>query len=119
MPKIRVEVEVSNNCKDCFMFDGEYRYCELFDSRIDYDESTDSWNRCEQCKQAEVEECHKFRYKRHWKACQTCKYHECRANCNTCEINPLGSVLSCPCLSPDDSKKYARCKYYKPNTAED
>ena len=25
----------------------------------------------------------------------------------------------CPCLSPDDSKKYARCKYYKPNTAEE
>lgn len=56
MPKIRVEIEVSDNCKDCFMFDGEYRYCELFDSRIAYDESTDNWNRCEQCKQAEVEE---------------------------------------------------------------
>ena len=21
---------------------------------------------------------HKFRYERHWKACQTCKYHECK-----------------------------------------
>lgn len=33
---------------------------------------------------------HKFRYDRHKKACQTCKYHECCAQCNTCEINPGG-----------------------------
>ena len=56
MPKIRVEIEVPNNCKDCFMFDGEYRYCELFDSRISYDVSTDNWERCDKCKQAEVKE---------------------------------------------------------------
>lgn len=58
---------------------------------------------------------YKFRYERHKKACKTCKYHECIANCNTCKINSRGSVLSCPCLSIDDSKKYARCKYYKQN----
>lgn len=58
---------------------------------------------------------HKFRYERHKKACKTCKYHECIANCNTCEINPGGTALSCPCLSPDYDKKYARCKYYKQN----
>lgn len=56
MANIKVEIKVPDNCKDCFMFDGEYRYCELFDSRIAYNESTDNWNRCEQCKQAEVEE---------------------------------------------------------------
>lgn len=27
MTKIRVEFEVPENCKDCMMFDGEYRYC--------------------------------------------------------------------------------------------
>lgn len=56
MAKIKVEIEVPNNCKDCFMFDGEYRYCELFDSRISYDVSTDNWERCDKCKQAEVEQ---------------------------------------------------------------
>lgn len=49
------------------------------------------------------------------KACKTCKYWECGTSCKTCEINPLGDVRSCPCLSPDDGKKYERCKYYKPN----
>lgn len=57
----------------------------------------------------------KFRYERHKKACKTCKYNECIANCNTCEINPGGTTLSCPCLGPDYDKKYARCKYYKQN----
>ena len=61
---------------------------------------------------------YKFRYDRHKKACKTCKYYGCRTNCNACEINPLGDVRSCPCLSPDYGKKYARCEYYKPNTAE-
>ena len=61
---------------------------------------------------------HKFRYDRHKKACKTCKYHECRENCYTCEINPGGSALSCPCLSPDYDKKYARCKYYETNKEE-
>ena len=54
MAKIRVELEVSDNCKDCIMFTGEYRYCELFDRRIIYNESTDNFDRCEECKQAEV-----------------------------------------------------------------
>ena len=61
----------------------------------------------------------KFRFERHRKACLTCKRYNCSSNCNACEINPLGDVRSCPCLSPDDGKKYARCEYYKPNIAEE
>ena len=55
MAKIRVEIEVPENCKDCMMFDGEYRYCDLFDNYIIYDIYTDSFKRCDECKQAEVE----------------------------------------------------------------
>lgn len=57
---------------------------------------------------------HKFAYERHKKACKTCEYHYCTINCNTCEINPFDDIRSCPCLSPNYDKKYARCKYYKP-----
>lgn len=56
MPKIRVEIEVPENCKDCMMFYGESRYCDLFDRYISYDTDTDNFNRCDECKQAEVEE---------------------------------------------------------------
>ena len=60
-----------------------------------------------------------FRFERHRKACRTCQRYNCSSNCKTCEINPLGDVRSCPCLSPDYGKKYTRCEYYKPNTAEE
>lgn len=55
MTKIRVEIEVPENCKDCMMFYGESRYCDLFDRYISYDTDTDNFNRCDECKQAEVE----------------------------------------------------------------
>lgn len=55
MTKIRVEIEVPENCKDCMMFYGESRYCDLFDRYISYDSDTDNFNRCDECKQAEVE----------------------------------------------------------------
>ncbi len=55
MAKIKVEFEVPENCKDCMMFDGEYGYCDLFDNYIIYDIYTDSFKRCDECKQAEVE----------------------------------------------------------------
>jgi hypothetical protein len=45
MTKIRVEFEVPENCKDCMMFD----------NYIIYDLYTDSFKRCDECKQAEVE----------------------------------------------------------------
>lgn len=57
MPKIRVEIEVPENCKDCMMFYGEERYCDLFDCCITYD-TDDDWGfiRCDECKKAEVKE---------------------------------------------------------------
>lgn len=57
---------------------------------------------------------HKFAYERHKKACKTCERPDCSVHCETCDINPFGDIRSCPCLSWDDSKKYTRCKYYKP-----
>lgn len=55
MTKVRVEIEVPENCKDCMMFYGEDRYCDLFECFITYDEDADNFNRCDKCKQAEVE----------------------------------------------------------------
>lgn len=60
----------------------------------------------------------RFRFERHKKACKTCEHHYCTINCNNCEINPFDDIRSCPCLSPDDSNKYARCKYYKSRKEE-
>lgn len=57
MPKIRVEIKVpKDNCFNCPMFDGEYRVCELFNCYRPYNYGTGNYERCEQCKQAEVEE---------------------------------------------------------------
>lgn len=56
MPKIRVELEVpKDNCLHCLMFDRECRACDFFNCFIDYDIKTDKFERCEQCKQVEVE----------------------------------------------------------------
>ena len=57
MPKIRVEIEVPNDCKEC---DNRYNNkCWLFDRELTiYDNDGDEWGfiRCEECKQAEVKE---------------------------------------------------------------
>ena len=61
MPKIRVELKVPNDCKEC-----DHRYgnkCWLFDRELTmYDNGGDDWGydwgfiRCKECEQAEVEE---------------------------------------------------------------
>ena len=57
MPKISVEIEIpEDGCKRCIMFDAEYRICELFNCYRQYDCGTGNFERCEQCKDAEVEE---------------------------------------------------------------
>lgn len=56
MAKIKVEIEVPENCKDCMMFNGEYRYCDLFDNYIIYDVYENSFKRCDECKQSEVKD---------------------------------------------------------------
>lgn len=66
MSKIKVELEVMNSeycdstdgaCKLC-MEDGQgVYYCALFDTDLEIDEKNNCFcKRCEQCKQAEVEE---------------------------------------------------------------
>ena len=57
MAKIWIKFEVPENCKHCVMFDDAYSYrgyCDLFDKYITYDEYTDSFKRCDECKQSEV-----------------------------------------------------------------
>lgn len=57
MPKIKVEIEIpEDGCKRCIMFDAEYRICELFNCYRQYDCGTGNFERCDKCKQAEVEE---------------------------------------------------------------
>lgn len=56
MTKIRVEIEVPESCAFCSMFDYEYRVCDLFNYFIPYDEETNTFKRCDKCKQAEVED---------------------------------------------------------------
>lgn len=56
MAKIKVEIEVPNDgCKCCIMFDAEYRVCELFNCYRPYNYDMDNYERCEQCKQGEVQ----------------------------------------------------------------
>ena len=57
MPKIRVEIEVSNDvfrpCETCRYYRQDrfdWGYCYLFEQKISYG------HRCDKCKQAEVEE---------------------------------------------------------------
>lgn len=57
MPKIKVELEVPNDCRKC-----DHRYdneCWLFYRELTmYENGGDDWGfiRCDECKQAEVEE---------------------------------------------------------------
>lgn len=56
MPKIRVEFEVPNNCLYCRFFTMLTGRCDVFRSVIKVDEKSLIWERCDECKQAEVEE---------------------------------------------------------------
>lgn len=57
MPKIRVEIEVPRDCcDDCQFFNFSLEMCNLFDDDVFYDEDKDIYERCKQCKQAEMEE---------------------------------------------------------------
>lgn len=59
----------------------------------------------------------RYRFDRHKKACNNCKYAHCTDcnDCPTCKINPTGNILSCPCLNFDDSPKHSRCEYFERN----
>lgn len=57
MAKIKVEIiVVTDNCRYCPMFDEEYRVCNLFNCLIPYDVEANKFERCDECKQAEVQE---------------------------------------------------------------
>lgn len=56
MAKIKVEIEVPENCKNCMMFDDEYRYCVLFSNYITLDVYNNIFKRCDECKQAEIQD---------------------------------------------------------------
>lgn len=63
MVKVRVEIEVpSGECDSCRLLD-EFGCCLLFEKELNHREVLDDWGfnwdtveRCDECKQAEVEE---------------------------------------------------------------
>ena len=55
MPKIKVEVEVPKNCACCRFFDLLLGKCVLFWKILEVNQNF-GLERCEQCKNAEVEE---------------------------------------------------------------
>lgn len=63
MTKIRVEIEVpSDDCGKCRLLD-EFGCCLLFENELNHREVLDDWGfnddiveRCDKCKQAEVED---------------------------------------------------------------
>ena len=56
MAKIKVEVEVPNDCRDCVHFDFYSEVCNLFNDDVFYDEDTDVYEHCDKCKLAEVKD---------------------------------------------------------------
>ena len=56
MPKISIEVEVPNDCRDCEHFDSYLEVCNLFNDDIFYNEDKDIYEHCKECEQTEVEE---------------------------------------------------------------
>ena len=58
MPKIKVEIEVPIDCRYCEHFDFNLEVCNLFNDDVFYDEDKDIYERCDKCKQAEVEDEH-------------------------------------------------------------
>ena len=55
MPKIKVESKVPIDCRDCEHFDFNLEVWNLFNSDVFYDDDKDIYERCDKCKQAEVE----------------------------------------------------------------
>ena len=55
MPKIKVEIEVPRDCRDCEHFDFYLEVCNLFNNDVFYDEDKDIYERCNECKQSEVQ----------------------------------------------------------------
>ena len=56
MPKIRVEIEVPENCLYCRFFTMLTGRCDIFGEILKVDEKSITFEPCEQCKEAEVEE---------------------------------------------------------------
>lgn len=56
MAKIRVEYIVSNEkCNYCQYFNPELTYCKLFNRYIKFNVEKIRYERCDECKQAEVQ----------------------------------------------------------------
>lgn len=55
MPKIRIEFKVPDDCKYCGFFDDECKWCTILDTAVFYNENKNIYERCDECKQAEVE----------------------------------------------------------------
>lgn len=56
MAKIKVEIEVPRDCRECKYFDFHFEVCKLFNSDVFYDEDKDVYEHCNECKQAEVKD---------------------------------------------------------------
>ena len=53
--KIKVEIEVPRDCRDCEYFDFNLEVCNIFNDDVFYDKDKDIYERCDKCKQAEVQ----------------------------------------------------------------
>ena len=58
MAKIKVEIEVPKDCRDCEHFDFNLEVCYIFNDEVFYDDDKYIYERCDKCKQAEVEDEH-------------------------------------------------------------
>lgn len=56
MSKIKIEIEVPIDCRDCEYFDFNLEVCNIFNDDVFYDEDKDIYERCNECKQAEVKD---------------------------------------------------------------
>ena len=56
MAKIRVEIEVPRDCRDCEYFDFNLEVCNIFNDDVFYDKDKYIYERCNECKQAEVKD---------------------------------------------------------------
>ena len=56
--KIKVEIEVPRDCRDCEYFDFNLEVCNIFNDDVFYDKDKDIYERCNKCKQAEVKDEH-------------------------------------------------------------
>lgn len=57
MTKIRFELKVpKDDCRDCCVFDRRCEYCNLFERFLSYDKNADKFQRCLECKNAEVKD---------------------------------------------------------------